>query len=71
MEIGDLVRLSPRKTRKGLVYEDLVGLVVDKTGRGGQNIEPRYVMCSVNFGGAVYDFNVTDLIIVEEVHTDL
>ena len=70
MEIGDLVRLSPRKTRKGFIYEDLIGLVVDKPGLevlSGQH----YVMCSVNFGGVVYDFNVIDLVIIEKVHTDL
>jgi len=29
MKVGDLVRLSLRKTRKGMPYEDTVGVVTD------------------------------------------
>ena len=29
MKVGDLVRLSLRKTRKGLRYENMVGLIVE------------------------------------------
>ena len=28
MKVGDLVRLSPRKTRRGIGYEDKIGIVL-------------------------------------------
>ena len=65
--IGDLVRLSSRKTRRGFTYEDMVGLIVDMTRLPTMDC----VMCSVNFSGVIYDLNATDLVIVEDTKARL
>ena len=62
MKIGDLVRLSTRKTRKGLTYENMIGLIVDMS----RDPVLGYVMCSVNFGGVLYNFNITELDVVDK-----
>ncbi len=62
MKVGDLVRLSARKTRKGFAYENIVGLLVDMS----HDPVLGYVMCTVNFGGVIYDFNITELDVVDK-----
>jgi len=60
VKVGDLVRLSARKTRKGFTYESMVGLIVDMS-------DPvlGHMMCSVNFGGVIYNFGMTELDVVK------
>lgn len=63
MKVGDLVRLSPRKTRKGFTYESMIGLIVDMT----HDPVLGHMMCSVNFGGVIYDFGMTELDVVKNL----
>lgn len=61
MKVGDMVRLSSSKTRKGFDYENMVGLIVSMS----RLPTLECVVCSVNFGGEVYDLNVTDLDVIK------
>ena len=65
MNIGDLVKLSPRKTRKGFTYESMVGLIisifVDKV-LGSELYE-------VNFDGQIYTFDKKELVVINDWHT--
>jgi hypothetical protein len=65
MKVGDLVRLSPSKTRKDFTYEDMIGLIVDMATVASTRPAGGYIMCSVNFGGEVHDLNMTDLVTVK------
>ena len=60
MKVGDLVRLSMRKTRKGMPYDDKLGLVVEV------KMCPPGWMAAVDFNGLLYTFNMCDLDIVSE-----
>ena len=61
MKVGDLVRLSLRKTRKGMPYEDMIGVVA--------KVYPPDAVGFI-FVKAVFDcehtFNINDLEIVSE-----
>ena len=61
MKVGDLVRLSMRKTRKGRPYEDTIGVVT--------HIYPADAVDFI-FVKAVFDaehtFNINDLEVVSE-----
>jgi hypothetical protein len=61
MKVGDLVRLSLRKTRKGRPYEDMIGVVI--------NVYPRdavgFTFVKVAFD-TEYTFNINDLEVVSE-----
>ena len=61
MKVGDLVRLSLRKTRKGMPYEDMIGVVI--------NVYPRdvvgFTFVKVAFD-TEYTFNINDLEVVSE-----
>tara|TARA_R110000824_G_scaffold223032_8_gene410796 strand:+ start:358 stop:549 length:192 start_codon:yes stop_codon:yes gene_type:complete len=61
MKVGDLVRLSMRKTRKGRLYEDMIGVVTkvytpDVVG---------FTFIKVTFD-TEYTFNITDLEVISE-----
>ena len=61
MKVGDLVRLSMRKTRKGRPYEDMIGIVTkvyspDVVG---------FTFVKVVFD-AEYTFNLNDLEVISE-----
>ena len=61
MKVGDLVRLSMRKTRKGRLYEDMIGVVTkvyapDVVG---------FTFAKVTFD-TEYTFNITDLEVISE-----
>tara|TARA_Y100000310_G_C20517152_1_gene731748 strand:+ start:520 stop:711 length:192 start_codon:yes stop_codon:yes gene_type:complete len=61
MKVGDLVRISMRKTRKGMPYDDTVGIVTQ--------IQPADVV-GFTFVKAVFDieytFNINDLEVISE-----
>ena len=61
MKVGDLVRLSMRKTRKGRPYEDMIGVVT--------HVYPSDGMGFI-FAKAVFDtertFNINDLEVISE-----
>ena len=62
MKAGDLVIVGPRKTRKGLPYDDKVGTVLSDpvirlTSSTGFVLEEVVVM----FAGEEYLFNIKDL----------
>ena len=61
MKVGDLVRLSLRKTRKGMPYEDMIGVVI--------NVYPRdvvgFTFVKVAFD-TEYTFNINDLEVISE-----
>ena len=61
MKVGDLVRLSLRKTRKGRPYEDMIGVVTQ--------VYPADAV-GFTFVKAVFDteytFNINDLEVVSE-----
>ena len=61
MKVGDLVRLSLRKTRKGRPYEDMIGVII--------NVYPRdavgFTFVKVAFD-TEYTFNINDLEVVSE-----
>jgi|TARA_R110000824_G_scaffold5670_11_gene26183 hypothetical protein len=64
MKPGDLVVLSSRKTRKGYVFEDQVGLVLEINPlKSFGNITS---IITVDFGGVSYDFGILDLELVSE-----
>jgi hypothetical protein len=54
---GDLVVLSPRKTRKGLAYEEKIGLVITSDRRG---------IIKIKIDGQELLFNESDLVVVNE-----
>jgi len=60
VEVGDLVRLSCRKTRKGFRYENMLGLIVEIS-----NDFPD-VAYAVNFTGTIIWLGKADLSIVNE-----
>ena len=61
MKVGDLVRLSMRKTRKGRPYENMIGVVTQ--------VHPADAV-NFTFVKAVFDteytFNINDLEVVSE-----
>ena len=61
MKVGDLVRYSLRKTRKGMPYDDTIGIVTQ--------VYPADVV-GFTFVKAVFDteytFNINDLEVVSE-----
>tara|TARA_R110002049_G_scaffold88919_1_gene224122 strand:- start:401 stop:580 length:180 start_codon:yes stop_codon:yes gene_type:complete len=57
MKPGDLVVLSPRKTRKGLAYEEKIGLVLASDKRG---------IIKIKIDGQELLFNEGDLVLVNE-----
>ncbi len=61
MKVGDLVRLSLRKTRKGMPYDDMIGVVI--------NVYPRdavgFTFVKVAFD-IEYVLNINDLEVVSE-----
>lgn len=60
MKVGDLVKYSRRKTRKGMLYEDKIGVVT--------KIYPRdsvgFIFVKATFDRE-YTFNINDLEVVE------
>ncbi len=61
MKVGDLVRLSLRKTRKGRPYEDMIGVVIDVYPRDAVG----FTFVKVAFD-TEYTFNINDLEVVSE-----
>ena len=61
MKVGDLVRLSLRKTRKGRPYEDMVGVVTQVYPRDAVG----FTFVKVAFD-TEYTFNINDLEVVSE-----
>ena len=61
MRVGDLVRLSTRKTRKGMPYETSTGLVIRIHVIRDTNI----VIATVNFSGEVYELAAKDLRVIK------
>ena len=57
MKVGDLVVLSARKTRKGMGYEDKIGLLI--------NIAINNVV-TVNFAGTTVNLGIEDVKVVSE-----
>ena len=57
MKPGDLVILSPRKTRRGIGYEDKVGIVV-KVARNN--------VVTVNFAGTSVHLGIEDVQVISE-----
>jgi len=57
MKPGDLVVLSPRKTRKGLPNEEKIGLVITSDRRG---------IIKIKIDGQELLFNESDLVVVNE-----
>ena len=64
MKPGGLVVLSSRKTRKGYVYEDQVGLVLEVNPL--KSFGQTNTVITVDFGGVSYDFGTLDLELVSE-----
>lgn len=62
MKVGDLIVLSPKKTRKGLAYENELGLIIDFCVIPGSTT----VLATVNFAGRVYQLPTKDLQVVKE-----
>jgi len=60
MKIGDLVKLSLRKTRKGRPYDDTIGVVTKV------ELNERGWIAEVIFDGTPYRFSFSDLRIVSE-----
>jgi hypothetical protein len=60
MKVGDLVRLSIQKTRRGMPYEDKIGLVIKILTQEQQGL------ITVNFGGVMYTFKRADLEVTSE-----
>jgi len=58
MKVGDLTKLSIRKTRKGLPYESKIGLITKV------HVQELWGCVDVNFGGVSYRFKHTDLEVV-------
>ena len=57
MKVGDLVVLSPRKTRRGIGYEDKIGVLV--------HIAINKVV-TVNFGGATVHLGAEDVEVISD-----
>ena len=56
MKVGDLVVLSPRKTRRGMGYEDKVGVVTKIVS----------LTVAVNFAGSTVYLNAGDMELISE-----
>jgi hypothetical protein len=64
MEVGDLVKLSPRKTRRGMPYDDRVGVV---THIAGEDVSQPHNLVEVNFGGGIkWTFSSHELVVISE-----
>ena len=57
MKPGDLVVLSPRKTRKGMSYEEKIGMVIATDKRG---------IVKINIDGQELLFNEFELVLINE-----
>ena len=60
MKVGDLVKLSVRKTRKGRPYDDAIGVVTKV------ELNERGWIATTIFDGALYRFSFSDLRVVSE-----
>ena len=61
MKVGDLVKLSMSKTRKGMPYDDTIGVVT--------KVNPRddgWTLVTAVFDGMPYTFSLSDLRVVSE-----
>jgi len=65
MKIGDLVRLSMRKTRKGRLYEDNIGVVTKVEHLIGIEVATERRVTAV-FAGIPFTFSLSDLEVVSE-----
>ena len=64
MKVGDLVKLSPRKTRRGMPYDDKVGVV---TSIVGEDASQPHNFVDVNFGGGIrWTFGSHELVVISE-----
>ena len=61
MKVGDLVKLAMHKTRKGMPYDNTIGVVtkVKTTGDG-------WTIVTTVFDGSTYTFSLSDLRVVSE-----
>ena len=57
MKVGDLVRLSLRKTRRGIGYEEQIGVVLKVTINN---------VVTVNFAGIVVHLGIEDVEVISE-----
>jgi hypothetical protein len=57
MKVGDLVRLCSRKTRRGMGYEDKIGIVL-KVARNN--------VVTVNFAGITIHLGIEDVKVISE-----
>jgi hypothetical protein len=63
---GDLVKLSPRKTRRGMSYDDKVGVVTSVAEWRVTTPEPHNLV-EVNFGGGdKWTFGSHELVVISE-----
>ena len=60
MKVGDLVKLSMSKTRKGIPYDNTVGLVTKI------ELNERGWIATAVFDGAPYRFSFSDLRVISE-----
>ena len=60
MKVGDLVKLSQKKTLRGMPYENRVGLIVDFHIIKDTNV----AIATVNFSGELYELAVKDLRVI-------
>jgi hypothetical protein len=60
MKVGDLVKYSRRKTRKGMPYEDTIG-VITKIDKPAVGVASAKVIFDIE-----YTFNIKDLEVVSE-----
>ena len=63
MKVGDLVKLSPRKTRRGMPYDDKVGVL---THIAGEDVSHPHNFVDVNFGGVRWTFGNHELVVISE-----
>lgn len=61
MKVGDLVMLSTRATRKGMRYEDEVGLVIGVHATQNTSI----VIITANFSGEICELPLKDLMVIK------
>ena len=60
MKVGDLVKLSMSKTRKGMPYDDTIGVVTKV------ELNERGWIATTIFDGMLYRFTFSDLRVVSE-----
>jgi hypothetical protein len=60
VKVGDLVKLSLRKTRKGMPYDDTIGVVTEVY------VRSQGWIATATFDGVSYTFAFSDLQVISE-----